>query len=109
MNKSVLIHEALQTFAAAVTAKMTQLTAGEPEDQVRGPFENFMAGVVAALGWNVVCTGSPDTSNSKRPASAQTPGISRAAIVTSLSASRPFRISSIPMATNGRFIATANW
>jgi hypothetical protein len=38
-------------------AKMTQLTAGEPEDQVRGPFENFMAGVVAALGWNVVCTG----------------------------------------------------
>ena len=51
------IHEALQTFAAAVTAKMTQLTAGEPEDQVRGPFENFMAGVAAALGWNVVCTG----------------------------------------------------
>ena len=57
MNKSVLIHEALQTFAAAVTAKMTQLTAGEPEDQLRGPFENLMAGVVAALGWNVVCTG----------------------------------------------------
>lgn len=54
---STSIHEALQTFAAAVTAKMTQLTAGEPEDQVRGPFENFMADVAAALGWNVVCTG----------------------------------------------------
>jgi len=57
MNKSVSIHESLQTFAGAVTAKMTQLTAGEPEDQVRGPFENRMAGVAAALGWNVVCTG----------------------------------------------------
>jgi len=57
MNKSVAIHEALRTFAAAVTAKMTQLTAGEPEDQVRGPFENFMAGVATALGWNVVCIG----------------------------------------------------
>lgn len=57
MNRSISIHEALQTFAAAVTAKMTQITAGEPEDQVRGPFENFMAGVAAALGCNVVCTG----------------------------------------------------
>lgn len=57
MSKSGLIHEALQTFAAAVRAKMTQLTAGEPEDQVRGPFENFIAGVASALGWNIVCTG----------------------------------------------------
>lgn len=54
---STSIHNALQDFAAGITAKMTQLTAGEPEDQVRGPFENFMAGVAAALGWNVVCTG----------------------------------------------------
>lgn len=51
------IHIALQEFAAAVSAKMSQLTAGEPEDQVRGPFENLMAGVAAAFGWNVVCTG----------------------------------------------------
>ena len=36
---------------------MTQITAGEPDDQVRGPFENFMAGVAAALGCNIVCTG----------------------------------------------------
>jgi hypothetical protein len=57
MNKSVSIHEALRVFAADVTAKMAQLSLGEPEDQVRGPFENFMAGVGAALGWNVVCTG----------------------------------------------------
>ena len=57
MNSSISIHSALQDFAAGITAKMTQLTAGEPEDQVRGPFENFMAGVAAFLGWNVVCTG----------------------------------------------------
>jgi len=33
---------ALKKFAEAVTAKMNQLTAGEPEDQLRGPFEVFM-------------------------------------------------------------------
>lgn len=57
MNKSVSIHEALQAFAGTVKAKTTQLTAGEPEDQLRGPFENFMAGVAVGLGWNIVCTG----------------------------------------------------
>ena len=39
-------------FAAGITTKMTQMTAGEPEDQLRGPFENLMADVAAALGWN---------------------------------------------------------
>jgi len=57
MNPSAAIHNALQNFAAGITAKMTQLTAGEPEDQVRGPFENFMADVAAALGCSIVCTG----------------------------------------------------
>ena len=47
----------MQDFAVAVTAKMTQLTAGEPEDQLRGPFENFITEVAAALSWNIVCTG----------------------------------------------------
>jgi N-6 DNA methylase len=56
MHEDISIYQALRTFASAVTAKMTQLTAGEPEAQVRGPFENFLAGVAAALGWNVVCT-----------------------------------------------------
>jgi len=54
MTKTISIHDALQTFADAVTSKMTQLTAGEPEDQVRGPFENFMAEVAAMLTWKVV-------------------------------------------------------
>lgn len=57
MKPEKTIHKSLQDFAAAVTSKMTQLTSGEPEDQVRGPFENFMAGVAGALGWKVVCTG----------------------------------------------------
>jgi hypothetical protein len=57
MNTSISIHNALQDFAAAVTAKMSQLTSGEPEDQVRGPFENFMANIATALGRHVVCTG----------------------------------------------------
>ncbi|HEY5485122.1 MAG TPA: type ISP restriction/modification enzyme [Candidatus Cryosericum sp.] len=51
------IQKALQDFAEAVTAKMTQLTPGEPEDQLRGPFENFMAAAAGVLKWKVVCTG----------------------------------------------------
>ena len=57
MHRTTAIIEALQKFAEAVTAKMTQLTAGEPEDQLRGPFENFMADAADAIGWKVVCTG----------------------------------------------------
>lgn len=57
MRTTITIREALGDFAEAVAAKMTQLTAGEPEDQLRGPFENFMTAAALALGWNVVCTG----------------------------------------------------
>ncbi|MGA2031368.1 MAG: type ISP restriction/modification enzyme [Thermoguttaceae bacterium] len=48
---------ALKKFADAVTAKMTTLTAGEPEDQLRGPFETLMQKVGKALLWKIVCTG----------------------------------------------------
>ena len=51
------IEEALQRFAETVRAKMSTLTPGEPEDQLRGPFENFMGDAARALGWNAVCTG----------------------------------------------------
>ncbi len=57
MTKAATLHKALQAFAVAVTEKMTQLTPGAPEDQVRSPFENFMAEAVRALGWKVICTG----------------------------------------------------
>ena len=51
------IYAALQGFAASVTTKSTQITAGQPEDQLRGPFETFMEDAAQALGWKVVCTG----------------------------------------------------
>ena len=57
MSQKHTIHEALRAFAQAVTSKMAQLTLGEPEDQLRGPFENLMAGVASALGRDVVCKG----------------------------------------------------
>ena len=48
---------ALKRFADAVSAKMNQLSAGEPEDQLRAPFEQFIAeaGKIHAL--KIVCTG----------------------------------------------------
>jgi len=47
----------LRKFADSVTSKMTTLTVGEPEDQLRGPFEVFMREVGEALLLEVVCTG----------------------------------------------------
>jgi len=54
-EKAVLA--ALKKFAATVTAKMTTFTVGEPEDQLRGPFDVFMQEVGQALALKVVCTG----------------------------------------------------
>jgi hypothetical protein len=48
---------ALQKFADSVTSKMTALTVGEPEDQLRGPFDVFMQEVGRALSLKIVCTG----------------------------------------------------
>jgi len=52
-----VILTALRQFAGTVTAKMNQLTAGEPEDQLRAPFETFMQAVGQAPARNIVCTG----------------------------------------------------
>ncbi len=57
MPQDAPILQPLRTFADAVTAKMTALTAGEPEDQVRAPFEAFMHEVAQVLHVDVVCTG----------------------------------------------------
>ena len=57
MNATSQVHVALQEFAATVTEKLKQVTPGEPEEQLRAPFENFMGAAADALGWNVVCTG----------------------------------------------------
>jgi len=47
----------LKKFAEAVTAKMTQLTVGEPEDQLRAPFETFIEEIGKGLKQKVICTG----------------------------------------------------
>ena len=41
--------QALQAFAAAVTAKTGLRPGGGPEEQLRGPFENFSAVAGTAL------------------------------------------------------------
>ncbi len=51
------IHAALQEFAAAVTDKLSQVTLGQPEEQLRTPFENFITAAADALDLDVVCTG----------------------------------------------------
>ncbi len=52
-----LIFTALQDFAAEVTRKTKALAAGEPEDQLRAPFEKLMGAVGQALGQRVVAKG----------------------------------------------------
>jgi hypothetical protein len=54
-EKAVLA--ALRKFAGAVTAKMTSVTIGEPEDQLRSPFEMFMQDFGRAIARDIVCTG----------------------------------------------------
>ena len=51
------LYAALQAFADAVTTKMTQVTVGASEDQLRSPFETFLAAAAQTWDWNVVCTG----------------------------------------------------
>ena len=54
-EKAIL--RALQNFADAVKAKMTQLSPGKPEDQLRSPFENFLQEAASAMARRIVCTG----------------------------------------------------
>jgi len=58
MTKSdQLIFQALRQFAANVTAKVKALAAGEPEEQLRGPLENFLSAVGKAIGRKVIAKG----------------------------------------------------
>lgn len=57
MKDGMTIQDAFQRFAETVRTKMSTFTPGEPEDQLRGPFENFMSDVARTLGWDVVCAG----------------------------------------------------
>ncbi len=57
MSNSRLILDPLRTFAEAVTDRMTASTPGEPENQLRAPFEAFMQAVGEARHVPVLCTG----------------------------------------------------
>ena len=51
------LHQALQAFAAAATAKTGLRPGGGAEEQLRGPFENFVAAAGAVLGRELACAG----------------------------------------------------
>jgi len=57
MTDEKAISAALKDFAADVTTKLKASAPGEPEDQLRAPFEAFMEAVGKAIGRKVVCTG----------------------------------------------------
>jgi hypothetical protein len=57
MSYQVSLTRAFTTFAKDIKLKMSQITAGEPEDQVRAPFENLMKEIGALLDIEIVCTG----------------------------------------------------
>ena len=47
----------LRDFAAAVSRKTGQLVSGEPEEQLRAPFETLVGECGALIGKSIVCTG----------------------------------------------------
>jgi hypothetical protein len=57
MTENRPLRAALAGFASTVTTKMSQLTAGEPEDQLRAPFESLMTDTGDALSLSIVSTG----------------------------------------------------
>ena len=57
------VRQALQAFAAAVTAKTGLQPGGGPEEQLRGPFENLIAAAGAALGRELACVGEAPLPN----------------------------------------------
>ena len=128
MSTAVSLHHSLQGFAASVTEKSNQFVAGEPEEQLRAPFERFMHEAAIGLGCDIVCTGEaplpdrlgrPDYAihlnrllagyvELKAPASALTPENLENVTASNSIVSRPFRIYSTRTATNGRCIETAS-
>ena len=50
-------YDALSAFAEEVTAKCSGAIVGEPEEQLRAPFEALMQSVGAGLGCDIVCVG----------------------------------------------------
>ncbi|MFN7577678.1 MAG: DNA methyltransferase, partial [Armatimonadota bacterium] len=57
MNSAESFYASLRTFAQAVNQKLSQTTIGEPEDQLRGPFEVLVNAISQALNYNLICVG----------------------------------------------------
>ena len=57
------IHDALRVFADAVTAKFSVAMSGQPEEQLRAPFESLLQATGAALGCDVRCVGETQLPN----------------------------------------------
>ena len=58
MNNLASIYQPLRDFAAAVTAKSSGSgAAGQPEEQLRGPFDTLLQSAGQALGCDVDCVG----------------------------------------------------
>jgi len=53
------VQAALKVLAESVKQKSSQTAGGEPEDQLRGPFETFMSELGKVLSYRIVCTGEP--------------------------------------------------
>lgn len=51
------VYNALSNFAAEVTGKFSGAAAGEPEEQLRAPFDTLLQTVGAAVGKDIVCVG----------------------------------------------------
>lgn len=57
LTKPSPVLKLLREFAATVTRKSAQFVSGEPEEQLRAPFEALIGACGALIGKSVVCTG----------------------------------------------------
>lgn len=57
MSTKISLYADLQRFADSVREKSGQFVPGEPEDQLRAPFEAFMRAAGETLGLDIVCAG----------------------------------------------------
>jgi hypothetical protein len=65
--KSDPVADALKVFADRVKAKFSASRVGEPEDQIRGPFETLLTDIGIALGYDVVPEGEARAGALGRP------------------------------------------
>lgn len=57
MSQDIQVFDVLKEFASSVSSKLSKLPAGQPEEQLRTPFENLMLQVGIVWGLTIVCNG----------------------------------------------------